>query len=79
MERKNCSVQKLEKIKTEEMRSRTDGRDIAMTIKRFKLTYAGHLVRDKKRSMERKLLEWTPHSGLHTHEPRWNQDETKVS
>ncbi len=36
MERKICGVRKSEKIKNEDIRSKTGGRDIGMTIKKLK-------------------------------------------
>ena len=63
MERSILSIRKKDKITNENIRNRTNIRDIGYSIKKAKFKYAGHIMRGKDDRWEKRVTEWRPCEG----------------
>ncbi|CAK1604627.1 unnamed protein product [Parnassius mnemosyne] len=75
MERAMLGVSLRDKLRNEDIRSRTRITDIAQRISKLKWQWAGHIARRTDNRWGRKVLEWQPRTGRRRRPLiRWRDD-----
>ena len=79
MERIILGIKRGTKIRNEEIRKRTNSKEVGYLIKKQKFKYAGHMIRGSKERWARKVTDWLPYGnrrGRGRPNTRW-EDEIK--
>ena len=63
MERRMLRVTRKDRIRNEEIRKRTQVKDVIQEALSFKWSWAGHLIRRTDNRWRRKVTEWQPKTG----------------
>lgn len=77
MERSMLNIKRRDKINTKVIRQKTKTIEVSYTIKKLKLKWAGHLIRDQTNKWAKKVAEWYPREGKRKRgrpTKRWDED-----
>jgi hypothetical protein len=64
MERSMLGIKTVDRVRNTDIRKKTRITDIIERIRRLKWSWAGHTYRIKENRWTRKIIEWTPRTGL---------------
>lgn len=77
MERSMLNVKRRDKVNLNVIRLKTKTIDVSYTIKKLKLKWAGHLIRNKTNKWAKQVAEWYPREGKRKRgrpSKRWDED-----
>lgn len=82
MERSILNLKLRDKVKLENIRSKTKVMDVTYTVKKLKWNWAGHMIRNNRDKWTKDVTEWYPRDGKRKkgrQKTRWEDDIRKVA